>query len=51
MRDPALKVTRTVIFYIAMGIIAILAIPASVFVVAIILIWKVTDKILKKLEE
>ncbi len=45
-----MKILRTAILYFSLFIIGILAIPMCVFVCAIMMIWKLADKIIRKLE-
>lgn len=44
------EVLRRVIIYVALFVTGLLAIPAVIFLCGIMLIWKVVDKILRKLE-
>lgn len=45
-----IEVLRRVIIYVALFVTGLLAIPAVIFLCGIMLIWKVVDKILRKLE-
>lgn len=44
------EVLRRVIIYVALFVTGLLAIPAVIFLCGIMLIWKLVDKILRKLE-
>lgn len=41
----------TIIVYMALFIIGILAIPVCVFLVPIVIVWTLADKIVRKLEQ
>lgn len=50
MRVILFRSLKTVIFSIALILIVILAIPMCVFLIPIVLIWKLTDILLDKID-
>lgn len=50
MKKKIAKKLSIVIVYIALFIIGILAIPVCVFLVPIVIVWTLADKIVRRLE-
>lgn len=50
MKKKASKILSTAIIYFSLFIIGILAIPVCVFLVPIVIVWTLADKIVRRLE-
>lgn len=50
MKKKIARILSTAIVYMALFIIGILAIPVCVFLVPIMIVWTLTDKIVRTLE-